>query len=392
MKLFRSVLFWCHLTVGCIVAIVVAIMSATGVLLTYQRQMATWADTRGLDGGPPQAGATRLPVDSLLRRVQTATSGTATAITVRAGAADPVEVTIGRDRRVFVNAYTGAVLGEGSAKMRGLFRWITAWHRTLGATGERRVLGKAITGVANIGFLFLVLSGLYLWFPRNWTRRAFMSVLVFRRGLSGKARDFNWHNVIGVWSMAPLAIIVASGVVISYGWAGALVYRIAGEPTPTQQAPPAADRAAARDTTISLDGINALVAQASAKMPEWRSISVTLPRASAKTVAFSLDAGTGGQPQSRAQLTLDRASGAETKFEPFSAQSPGRRARSILRFAHTGEVLGVVGQTIAGLLSLGAVFLAYTGIMLALRRFGAWRGRLSRAEDGSDEVDSVRAA
>ena len=382
MKLCRSVLFWCHLTVGCAVAVVVVIMSATGVMLTYQKQMTVWADTRGLDGRAPAAGAQRLPIDSLLRGVQRTTPATPTAVTIRSGADAPVEVALGRDRRVFVNAYTGALLGEGSPKVRGFFRSVTTWHRTLGATGERRTLGKAITGIANLGFLFLVVSGLYLWFPRNWSRRAFMSVLTFRRGLSAKARDFNWHNVIGFWSVAPLAIIVASGVVISYGWAGALVYRIAGEKPPAAQA--TQNAAPARDTSIALDGIDVMLAQASAKMPGWRTITFTLPRASAKTVAFSLDAGMGGQPQLRSTLTLDRESGRATKFEEFSSLSSGRRLRSILRFAHTGEVLGVVGQTIAGVLSLGAVVLAYTGIMLALRRLGAWRGRRKR-----DEVEVV---
>src|SRR5690242_2573770 len=181
MKLFRSILFWCHLTVGLVVAIVVVIMSATGVLLTYQRQMTLWADTRGLNAAPPRAGAQRLPVDSLLRSVQQSSGAVATAVTIRSGVDAPVEVTLGR-KRVFVNAYTGAVLGEGSSQMRAFFTKVTAWHRALGASGERRALGRAITGVANIGFLFLVLSGLYLWFPRNWSRRAFMSVLVFRRG------------------------------------------------------------------------------------------------------------------------------------------------------------------------------------------------------------------
>ena len=50
----------------------------------------------------------------------------------------------------------------------------------------------------------------------------------FRGGLSGKARDFNWHNVIGIWSAIPLAIVVAGAVPISYSWAGNLVYRLAG--------------------------------------------------------------------------------------------------------------------------------------------------------------------
>ena len=62
-----------------------------------------------------------LSVDSLLRDVRRATQSTPTALTIRAGADAPIEVGLGRDRRVFVNAYTDALLGEGSPKMRGFF-------------------------------------------------------------------------------------------------------------------------------------------------------------------------------------------------------------------------------------------------------------------------------
>ena len=94
-----------------------------------------------------------------------------------------------------------------------------------------------MTGAANLEFLFIVISGMYLWLPRVWTWIQFKNVLWFRGGLAPKARDFNWHNVIGVWSAVPLAIVVAGAVPISYPWASNLVYRIAGD-TP----PPAAGR------------------------------------------------------------------------------------------------------------------------------------------------------
>jgi uncharacterized iron-regulated membrane protein len=96
-----------------------------------------------------------------------------------------------------------------------------------------------------------------------------------------------------------------------------------------------------------------------------------MPAAADATVAVAVDSGTGGQPQRRGQLTLDRATGAVVKWEPFSSNSPGRRMRAYLRFAHTGEVFGILGQTIAGVASLGAVVLGYTGISLAIRRLRA---------------------
>jgi uncharacterized iron-regulated membrane protein len=46
-----------------------------------------------------------------------------------------------------------------------------------------------------------------------------------------------------------------------------------------------------------------------------------------------------------------------------------------MRFAHTGEVLGIAGQTIAGLVSAGAVVMVWTGLALTWRRFRSWVGR-----------------
>ena len=110
----------------------------------------------------------------------------------------------------------------------------------------------------------------------------------------------------------------------------------------------------------------------------WRTIALRLPANSAAPVAFNIDRGDGGQPHLRSTLTLVRATGAIDTYETFAAQTPARRLRSIMRFAHTGEVLGIPGQTIAGLVTAGSVVLVWTGIALSLRRFRAWIARRSR--------------
>ncbi|HEX2187980.1 MAG TPA: PepSY-associated TM helix domain-containing protein, partial [Longimicrobiaceae bacterium] len=232
MSRLRTLLFWMHLATGVLVAAVVLVMSVTGVLLTYQRQVTAWADTRGLDGSAPVPGRPRLGAEALLEAVHAREGRLPTAVTWRADPDAPVQVAFGRERTLYLNAYTGATLGEGAAGTRAFFRKVTDWHRWLAAGDESRDRGKAITGAANLGFLFLVLSGLVLWFPRNLAARAFRNVMVFRRGLPPKARDFNWHNVIGFWSLVPLFVVVLSAVVISYPWASDLVYRAAGEDPP----------------------------------------------------------------------------------------------------------------------------------------------------------------
>ena len=94
--------------------------------------------------------------------------------------------------------------------------------------GESRPTGRWITGVSNALFLFLGISGLILWLPRVWTSAAVRAVAVFRSGLSGKARDFNWHNVIGVWSAAVLIVLTFTALGISFPKTYDVIYSVTG--------------------------------------------------------------------------------------------------------------------------------------------------------------------
>lgn len=373
----RTILFWAHLVCGVSVGLLVLLMSVTGVLLTYQRQITAWADVRGLEAGPPSAGAERLGVEALLMHLQTEAPAQPTSVRWYADPGRPVEVAFGRERTLFVNGYTGEVLGSGSAGVREFFRKVVAWHRWLGTEGEaERKTARSMTGAANLGFLFLVVSGFYLWWPRRWTWRALRNVTLFRPGLKPKARDFNWHNVLGFWSALPLLVVVASGVVISYPWASDLVYRSVGEAPPPRRAPGSGggEGGSKPEGAPVIAGLDALAVKAEAQVAGWRSITLALEPAS-EVVSFGIDRGTGGEPHRRAQLVLEREGGAVAKWEPFSAGTRGRQLRSVLRFAHTGEVAGLAGQTLAGLVSAAAAVLVWTGLALAWRRLREWRGR-----------------
>jgi uncharacterized iron-regulated membrane protein len=372
----RKVVFWCHLAAGATAGLVILNMCVTGVLLAYQRQVTEWADRRGYVVAPPREGEQRLGVETLLARVrESQPSAQPTAITLYGDAGAPAAVTFPGGRTLFVNPYTGEPLGEGSLRVRAFFRTVTDLHRWLGATGENRAAGRAVTGASNLVFLFIVSSGFYLWWPRQWSRNALRAVTWFRRGQGGKARDFNWHNVIGFWSALPLFVVVLSGVVISYTWASNLVFRVAGEEPPAQLQRPAPAGGAGQGTAAPLEGLDALMGRAERQVEGWRSINMQVPQKPDAPVTFAIDRGNGGQPHLRSQLALDRATGEVVRWEPASNNTAGRRLRSWLRFAHTGEVYGFVGQTVAGLVSLGGAFLVFTGLSLAWRRFYSWRGR-----------------
>ena len=68
MKL-RTLIFWPHLIAGVTAGVVIFVMSVTGVLLTYERQLIAWSDSQFRS--VPPAGASRLPVETLLQTVAT---------------------------------------------------------------------------------------------------------------------------------------------------------------------------------------------------------------------------------------------------------------------------------------------------------------------------------
>jgi uncharacterized iron-regulated membrane protein len=348
----------------------------------------------------PPPDAERLPVTTLLSAAREQRPDQApTAVTLKADRSAPAALTLGA-ATVYQNPYTGQLLGSPTTDVRAAMTELRAWHRWLSLDGERRALGKAISGWSNLIFLGIVLSGIYLWLPRKWNWQTVRAVLLFRGGLSGKARDFNWHNVIGIWSAVPLAIVVATATPISFTWANALVYRVVGEEPPAPAAAgarpgngagPSGETRIRANGEVDFSALDALWARAEQQVPEWRSINLRLPTSSVAPAVFAIDSGNGGQPQLRSTLTLD-AAGAVVRWEPFSSQSLGRRLRSWSRFTHTGEYYGIAGQTIAGLVSAGGVVLVFTGIALAIRRFASWIGRARRRGAVSSDEAASRAA
>src|SRR5829696_526411 len=263
----RKTVFWLHLIAGAGAGAVILVMCVTGVLLTYEKDIVAWADTRHFSVSADRTSP--LSIDTLVARAREGRTDAPVSVTVRADPSRPVEVGFGTAGMLFVDPYTGVVLGREAQGTRAFFRAVTDWHRWLARPQSTRATGRAITGASNLVFLFIVLSGMYLWIPRVWNRVQFRNVAWFRRGLPPKGRDFNWHNVAGIWASIPLVAIVASGVVISYPWAGDLVYRLAGETPPAR---PAAGGAARTAGAVAREpgSLDAIVNLARIQRADWR--------------------------------------------------------------------------------------------------------------------------
>lgn len=374
MKL-RKIIFWLHLTAGLIAGSVVLVMSVTGVLLAFERQLTEWAD-RDLRVIPSGPGAVRLPVSALIASVRAMEpEAMPSGLTIRSDPAAPAAISLGREQTVFLDPYTGAVLGEGSKRARDFFRSVANVHRWLGTSEENRAIGRGITGACNLAFLFLVISGFYLWWPRQGTKNAGRAIVFPRTTLRGKAAYFSWHNATGFWCAPVLFFIVLSGLLMSYPWATNLLYRVTGSEPPPSRATTARRPVPPKESSFIPDDIDRLFTIAEQRVPDWKTIGVRFETSPAAPLIFSIEQGYRGRPDLRSQLTFDSKTGEVVRWETFSSFNLGRQLRSWARFVHTGEAGGALGQTIAALASSGAAMLVGTGFALAWRRFRERRRR-----------------
>lgn len=410
----RSIFFWTHLSIGLLAGALILLMSVTGVLLGFERQLIAWIDAAPrveANAGPA------LPLDSLLLRVGVARADVAS-IVVKRDATQPVSIRL-RERGaapILAHPSAGTALtasGDGSGQR--FFSALRRWHRYVGAqAGELRAQMKVLNGVANLIFLALVLSGLYLWWPRRWSlARLRATAWPQWRHRAGHTRDFNWHNSLGFWFAIPLAIIIVTGAFFSFRWPGQYLDIALGSEKERVEARTAiaaarAARESAKDasgatmSTAAATGTSAsrigasdeppnpvraddaalaqYVAAAVAARPDWAQLTITMPDANAGETRIVVAEGNTYRPDLRWTLDLDRATAVVAKSSGYEDLSTARQLRAWVRYGHTGEVFGIPGQIIATLASAVGVLLVWTGFALAWRRLLSWlRARRRRS-------------
>ena len=433
----KRVLFWMHLITGVVCGLIVALLATTGGIYAFQGEIQAFA-RRDVARVIP-AETPRVPLADILATVRKENPDTPpSGIVVHADPAAATQVMMGREKpSLYANPYTGEVKVDSAAKLSEGFAFVLRLHRWLAFGGENKKIGAAITGACATAFLFLSLSGLYLWWPRHLTRRTIRPSAWFIRGAKGRLRDWNWHNVFGFWSLPLLILLSSTGMAMSYRWAGNLLYVVVGEtpPPPRNEAPRAPGDERSSEPRIEPPepgmrplGHDALLAVARKEAPDWASISFRMqgagmgrevaeasrlrskredprvtdpagPRSEAGGAARAPDETRrprgvahvsiiirheGALPLTAVTtLTLNPYTGEVIKREGFAEKSLGNKFRGAVRPVHTGEAFGIPGQLLMFLAAVAALILVYTGFALSWRRF--FPGKKTRHHQHRDD-------
>jgi uncharacterized iron-regulated membrane protein len=358
----RKILFWTHLIVGLLIGIFVGLLCLTGAILAFELQIVDFAE-RDSRAQPPSTTAELLSPQTLLTKLAPQTAGSVQYAEWFSDSQMPVRIVTKNRAVALLNPYTGASLGSGAVSLRAFMRWTTNLHTDL-TSGP---VGLWLVAISNAAFTFIILSGLWLWWPRQWRWKALRNSVAIRFDVKGKARDWNWHNALGFWFLLPLLFICLTGVVMSFRPVDQWWRSFGGTQVLGPSIPPTKPLASAEPATTWPAWMHRIQQQ----YPGWRSIQLQNGGSPNKDgiIALGVKYGTWRQTTRALDIKFDTRSGQIIEERGWSSGDGSGRARSIARLGHTGEFFGNWGQ-LAGLIAcLAGLVLVYTGFALSWRRF-----------------------
>lgn len=372
----RKIIFWSHLVAGIAAGIVIFIMSLTGVLITYEYQMVENANKSLYSS--EAAGREPLSLDQIRTAASLELGRDISGVVVWNDPSVAVQATYDRRGGAFMDPYTGEFLGTGAEGVQNFLAPLRNLHRELSAGAS----GRAITGASNVLFIFILISGIYLWLPKIWNGATLRMRMWFQKSpANSKVRDYNWHHVFGFWALIPLTAIAVTATAISYPSVKSAISVMAGgpgqQPRPEQgqeqgpppgAPPPVAAAFVASTSDPALMSLDALVEIAKDIDDGWYKITAAAPRDANSPAEMRIAYDFSMAPTQEKTLSLDPMTGEVVGEFGWEQMTKAQQVDQVFRRLHTGEFYGIAGQTIAGVVSIFACFMVWTGWALAWRR------------------------
>jgi uncharacterized iron-regulated membrane protein len=253
---------------------------------------------------------------------------------------------------VMMDPYTGAILGVRPGGMDFL-AYVHQLHLRL-LIRNKADTGKTIVSWAGVVMLFLLVSGLYLWWPLKR----------FKIGgkTSGRRFWFDLHNAIGVLSLLFLVALTFTGLMIGFEeHTQPMLYRLtASQPSqPPKVSPPLPGA-----TPITPDQAMQIAREAIPGTFPFQ-INVPGPKGAYQIRSRFPEDLTGG---GRSRVIVDQYTGTVLFAEGSRTAPAGARMIIANRAIHTGDIAGVPSKIAMSLASLMAVVQVLSGVAMWWKR------------------------
>ncbi|HET9502473.1 MAG TPA: PepSY-associated TM helix domain-containing protein [Hymenobacter sp.] len=388
---FKKLIGKLHLWLGLASGLIVFIVSITGCLYVFQREIFEVVHRDAVFITPPAAAAQPLPYSVIWQKAQAALGqdqqvyyANAYRAPDRAWSFMTYKGTPGKPyfggqvevlRSAYVNPYTGQITGIIDNKTE-FFQLVKSVHWDL-LLGDA---GRWVVSYSTLTFVLMLLSGLVLWWPKNKAARK--QRFKIKWDASGKRLNYDLHNTVGFYVTLVSLVIALTGLTWSFDWVrNGITYLATGHTADAHggkggkggkkgmsKEKPAALSAA--DQALADQTLNAAVRDAWQRIPAAVLVSAKPLTSLKDPLTVRVNEGEGIRFRSD-QLTYDARTGAFQKAELYRDKPGGEQFIGMNYDIHVGAILGWPTKILAFVASLVCATLPVTGFFI-------WWNRLKK--------------
>jgi uncharacterized iron-regulated membrane protein len=262
----------------------------------------------------------------------------------------------GGGSQAFINPYTAQVAALQSQRSPFFFT-VFSLHRWLLA-GDT---GKLIVGISTSFFLFILITGIILWWPQN--KKILQQRLALKWNAGWKRLNHDLHIVIGYYSAIFLFAFAFTGLAWSFKWFNDGIYWVTG----TENVRPEPPKSSIQEGIYPISW-DAAYAQAKAQMPDAEFYSINFPKEVDGSISITIMPSDAAHERASNQLFIDQYSGQLISQLLYQDRNLGQRVRATFYPVHVGSIGGLPGRIIAFLVCIAGTTFPITGVILWLNR------------------------
>ena len=370
----KAALLQVHSIIGLAISLVLTLIGMTGATMSFEDEIGA-----SLNAGIMRVEARSAPMltpDELIARLQAAHDfGKVSAMTMASDPSAAVRIRFARNEggarpsSVYIDPYDAHVLGAPQGE--DFFATVRKLHRWLLLPGDANGYGRQITGVAAIGLIVMLISGIVL----RWPHRARSVKMWLKPNLALRGRGFqrSLHSVAGTWVLVVYLVMTLTGLWYSFEWykngATWLLSRPSTVAAPMQpKSPRGVGAADARPLAEPLALDRAWSAFLHEQGSRFATAQLTLPAGGGTVVRIRSWARDASHEGARDEFRIDAVTGRLMSAELYADKSIGERILSSVLDIHRGSIFGWPGKLLFMLAAALMPLFVVTGFMLYLSR------------------------
>lgn len=259
-------------------------------------------------------------------------------------------------KTAFINPYTAEVIelyNYGDSffyDMMSVHRWLL-----------KGPAGKMIVGISTLVFLFILITGIILWWPK--TKNILSQRLSLRWNAGWKRMNHDLHLVLGFYSALFLFVFAFTGLAWSFEWFNKGIYKVTKSPMQGAKPPVIAFQA-----DKDLVGFDAVLTTVKAADPSAIFYMINAPKDSTAPYAVTVLRNNATHESATDNYFVDRYTPALAGVVKWEDRNLGQRVRATFKPIHISSINGLPSKIIGLIVCLLGTSFPITGVIMWLNR------------------------